>query len=76
MNDFAVLEKQVKELKLKIRKDRLRYDELFKVGIEVEGCLLDDKAVPVNAAELIEELSGSSFFERTGCMIDYEYGSC
>lgn len=76
MNNFSVLEKQVKELKLKIRKDRLKYDELFKVGIEVEGCLLDDKAVPVNAEDLIEELSGSSFFERTGCMIDYEYGSC
>lgn len=76
MYNSSDLEKQIHELKMKIRKDCLRYDEVYKVGTEVEGCLLDDKSIPVNASDLIEELSDSSFFKRTGCMIDYEYGSC
>lgn len=76
MDNSSILESQIKELKHRIQKDCLRYDELFKVGTEVECCLLDDKTMPVNSDDLIHELSHSSFFKRTGCMIDYEYGSC
>jgi gamma-glutamylcysteine synthetase len=75
-NDAAMLiEKQAEELKFKARKDSARYDPLFKVGTEVEACLLDDTGNSVNASPLIEELQNSKFFRESGCMIDYEYGS-
>jgi gamma-glutamylcysteine synthetase len=75
-NDAAMLiEKQAEELKFKARKDSARYDPLFKVGTEVEACLLDDTGNSMNASPLIEELQNSKFFRESGCMIDYEYGS-
>lgn len=48
----------------------MRYDETFRVGVEIEGCLLDNKGVPVNAAPLIEELKGTTH------ELDFEYGMC
>ena len=71
-----LIESQAEELKLKARADTERYDQLFKVGTEVEACLLDDKGDIVNASPLIEELLNSKFFRDSNCMIDYEYGSC
>jgi gamma-glutamylcysteine synthetase len=71
-----LIENQAEELKLRAQKDSVRYDPLFKVGTEVEACLLDGKGEPVNASPLIEELLNSQFFRNSGCMIDYEYGSC
>ena len=74
-NDAMLIEKQAEELKFRARKDSARYDPLFKVGTEVEACLLDDKGSSVNASPLIKELQNSKFFQNSGCMIDYEYGS-
>ena len=37
--------------------------------------MLDDKGDSVNASPLIKELQNSKFFQNSGCMIDYEYGS-
>lgn len=71
-----LIESQAQELKLKAHADSVRYDQLFKVGTEVEACLLDDKGDVVNASPLIEELLNSQFFKDSSCMIDYEYGSC
>ena len=71
-----LIENQAEELKLRVQKDSIRHDPLFKVGTEVEACLLDDKGEPVNASPLIEELLNSQFFRNSRCMIDYEYGSC
>ncbi|MGE5635071.1 MAG: hypothetical protein ACM3VV_07545 [Deltaproteobacteria bacterium] len=75
-NNAILIENQAEELKLRVQKDSARYDPLFKVGTEVEACLLDGKGEPVNASPLIEELLNSQFFRNSGCMIDYEYGSC
>lgn len=68
--------KQISLLKERIRDDKTRFDPLFQVGTEIEACLLDSDAKPVNAQRLIKELSEFPFFKRTGCMIDYEYGTC
>ncbi|MGE3859545.1 MAG: hypothetical protein AB7F53_06110 [Nitrososphaeraceae archaeon] len=75
-NHGMLIESQAQELKLKAHADSVRYDQLFKVGTEVEACLLDDKGDVVNASPLIEELLNSQFFKDSSCMIDYEYGSC
>ena len=74
-HDSLLIETQAEDLKLRARKDSARYDPLFKVGTEVEACLLDDKGNSVNASPLIKELQNSKFFQNSGCMIDYEYGS-
>ena len=73
--DVMLIDEQAEELKSRARKDSARYDPLFKVGTEVEACLLDDRGNSVNASPLIEELQISKFFQNSGCMIDYEYGS-
>ena len=73
--DVMLIDEQAEELKSRARKDSARYDPLFKVGTEVEACLLDDRGNSVNASPLIEELQISKFFRNSGCMIDYEYGS-
>jgi len=62
-----VLRKQVRDLKAEARKHAARHDESFRVGVEVEVCLLDGKARPVNAARIIEALSHKH-------QVDYEYG--
>src|SRR5919107_6345055 len=56
-------------LKKRVQDDHHRIDESYRVGVEVEACLLDDKAQPVNAHPLIKELS--SKYD-----VDSEYGKC
>ena len=73
--NVMLIDQQAEELKSRARKDSARYDPLFKVGTEVEACLLDGRGNSVNASPLIEELQVSKFFRNSGCMIDYEYGS-
>jgi gamma-glutamyl:cysteine ligase YbdK (ATP-grasp superfamily) len=63
-------ERQFQELKDRVHRDGDKIDETFRVGVEIEGCLLDKKGSPVNAELLIKELEGSAY------EIDYEYGSC
>ena len=64
------IDPQLQELKLRVQRDTEKTDETFRVGVEVEGCLLDNKGIPVNAGPLIRELQGTTY------EIDYEYGSC
>jgi len=61
---------QVQELRDRVHHDADRIDETFRVGVEIEACLLDKKGDPVNAEPLIKELEGNIY------EIDYEYGSC
>jgi len=56
-------------LKKRVQADDHRIDEIYRVGVEVEACLLDDKALPVNAYPLIKELS-------LKYKVDSEYGKC
>ena len=64
------IQSQVQELKDQVHHDAERIDETFRVGVEVEACLLDEKGFPVNAEPLIKELQGTTY------EIDYEYGNC
>jgi gamma-glutamyl:cysteine ligase YbdK (ATP-grasp superfamily) len=64
------IQRQVQELKDQVHHDAERIDETFRVGVEVEACLLDEKGFPVNAEPLIKELQGTTY------EIDYEYGNC
>ena len=61
---------QAQALKQRIQIDSRRYDEQFRIGIEIEICLLDSKAKTVNAQPLIEELKAKKY------QVDNEYGSC
>ena len=61
---------QTKGLKNRVHHDAERIDETFRVGVEVEGCLLDKNGIPVNAELLIKEHQGTSH------LLDYEYGIC
>ena len=63
-------ERQIQLLRERILRDGDKIDETFKVGVEIEGCLLDKNGTPVNAEPLIKELGGSAY------EIDYEYGRC
>ena len=56
-------------LKKRIQDDLRRLDEIYRVGVEIEICLLDDKSLPVNAHALIKELS-------IKYDVDFEYGKC
>jgi gamma-glutamyl:cysteine ligase YbdK (ATP-grasp superfamily) len=76
-NDFhnqfeskSKINKQAKALKQRIQTDSEKYDEQFRIGIEIEICLVDSQARVVNAQPLIEKL------KETGYQVDYEYGSC
>lgn len=60
----------IQELKEHVHQDAGRADEIYRIGVEIEGCLLDNKSIPVNAEPLIKELEGSIY------EIDYEYGRC
>jgi hypothetical protein len=40
--------------------DAERIDETFRVGVEIEACLLDKTGIPVNAETLIKEHQGTS----------------
>lgn len=64
------ISKQANALKQRIQIDSEKYDEQFRIGIEIEICLVDSKARVVNAQPLIEKL------KETEYQIDYEYGSC
>ena len=64
----GTFEKQIRELRQKVHRDNNKIDENFKVGVEIEGCLLDKNGNPVNAEPLIKEFEGSAY------EIDYEYG--
>ena len=61
---------KIQELKERVHQDAGRTDENYRIGVEIEGCLLDNKAIPVNAEPLIKDLEGSIY------EIDYEYGRC
>lgn len=61
--------REANELKAQIRRHSARTDENFRVGIEIEICLVDDKVMPVNAKPAIERLGRYH-------NIDYEYGVC
>jgi gamma-glutamylcysteine synthetase len=69
-SDNLSISKQAQDLKDRVHRDSERYDETFRVGVEIEGCLLDNKGIPVIAAPLIEELKG------TPHELDFEYGIC
>jgi gamma-glutamyl:cysteine ligase YbdK (ATP-grasp superfamily) len=64
-----VLVDQSLGLKKRVQEDDQRIDEIYRVGVEVEACLLDDKALPVNAYPLIKELCSKY-------KVDTEYGKC
>lgn len=61
--------KQVAELKARVRSHASRIEENFKVGVEIEVCLIDGKGTPVDAKPVIELL-------RQYHDIDFEYGMC
>jgi gamma-glutamylcysteine synthetase len=61
--------KQAEELKAQVRSHASRIDENFKVGVEIEICLIDGKGTPVDAKPIIELL-------RQYHDIDFEYGIC
>ncbi|MCY1153784.1 MAG: hypothetical protein MOP50_264 [Nitrososphaera sp.] len=60
---------QAEELKARVRSHASRIDENFKVGVEIEICLIDGKGTPVDAKPIIELL-------RQYHDIDFEYGIC
>jgi gamma-glutamyl:cysteine ligase YbdK (ATP-grasp superfamily) len=62
--------KEAQALKHRIQTDSEKYDEQFRIGIEIEICLIDREAKTVNAQPLIEELKGKEYH------VDNEYGSC
>ncbi|NOJ29043.1 MAG: hypothetical protein DA328_02625 [Nitrososphaeraceae archaeon] len=62
--------RHAQELKDKVVHDMHRADDIFRVGIEIEACLLDNMGGPVNANPFITELN------KTKHIIDHEYGSC
>ena len=61
--------KQADELKARVHSHASRIDENFKVGVEIEICLIDGKGTPVDAKPIIEIL-------RQYHDIDFEYGIC
>jgi gamma-glutamylcysteine synthetase len=61
--------KQAEELKARVRSHASRIDESFKVGVEIEICLIDGKGTPVDAKPVIELL-------RQYHDTDFEYGIC
>ncbi|HXG06012.1 MAG TPA: glutamate-cysteine ligase family protein [Nitrososphaera sp.] len=60
---------QASELKAMVRSHSSRTDENFKVGVEIEICLIDANGEPVDAKPTIEQL-------RKYHDVDYEYGKC
>src|SRR5919202_6956688 len=69
-NANPAISNQATGLKDRVRRDSERYDETFRVGVEIEGCLLDSKGMLVSAAPLIEALKGKTH------ELDFEYGIC
>ena len=61
--------RQAEELKAQVHSHAERTDENFKVGVEIEVCLIDGRGAPVDARPVIELL-------RHYHDIDFEYGIC
>ena len=51
-NSYGII-KQAEELKARVRSHASRIDENFKVGVEIEICLIDGKGTPVDAKPII-----------------------
>ena len=64
------LASHAEEIKQNIQFDHKRNDPVFLVGIEIEGCLLNDKGRPIDASALIEKSLNTKY------PLDYEYGKC
>jgi gamma-glutamyl:cysteine ligase YbdK (ATP-grasp superfamily) len=64
------INKQARALKQRVQTDSEKYDEQFRIGIEIEICLVDSQTRAVHAQPLIEKL------KETEYQVDYEYGSC
>ena len=64
------LASHAQEIKQNIQFDHKREDPVFLVGIEIEGCLLNDKGRPIDASALIEKSLNTKY------PLDYEYGKC
>ena len=63
----SAIQRQSDELKARIHRHADRRDEDFRVGVEIEICLLDGRGRPVDAGPVIEALQGKHD-------VDYEYG--
>lgn len=63
------IRRQAAELKARVRSHASRIEENFKVGVEIEVCLIDGKGTPIDAKPVIELL-------RQYHDIDFEYGRC
>ena len=63
----SAIQRQSDELKARIHRHADRRDEDFRVGVEIEVCLLDGRGRPVDAGPVIEALQGKHD-------VDYEYG--
>ena len=70
INTHSVIEEEAKKIKERILRDISKKDEIFRIGIEIEGCLLDESSNPVNSSEVIE------YFKQSKYILDHEYGSC
>lgn len=65
------LQQQIRSLKQKVRKDSRRKDEEFRVGIEIEACLIDrNSGLPVDAKPLINRMRDKKH------ALDFEYAKC
>jgi gamma-glutamyl:cysteine ligase YbdK (ATP-grasp superfamily) len=69
-NNNSKIIKQAEELKAQVHSHAARTDENFKVGVEIEVCLIDDRGIPVDARPVIESL------QHHHHDIDFEYGMC
>jgi hypothetical protein len=67
--------RQAEELKAKVHSHAARTDENFKVGVEIEVCLIDGRGIPVDARPVIELLE-QHYRHHHHHNIDFEYGRC
>jgi gamma-glutamyl:cysteine ligase YbdK (ATP-grasp superfamily) len=65
--------RQANELKALVKRQSKRTDENFKVGVEIEICLIDNKGMPVNAKPVIDRLARyhDVDFEYAKCQLEY-----
>jgi gamma-glutamylcysteine synthetase len=68
-NNNTIIIKQAEEIKARVHSHAARTDENFKVGVEVEVCLIDKSGTPIDARPVIELL-------RHYHDVDFEYGIC
>ena len=68
---IAAIHRQAASLKKRAHRDaRKKHDENFRVGIEIEACLVDHRGGLVDAGPLIKA------FHRSRHKLDYEYARC